>query len=59
MPETEWYNLLYHVEFAINPTIAESVGRSPVELVYGKQVRLPVDVIMGKQSGISNAANFV
>ena len=51
--------MLYHVEFAINSTIAESIGYSPFELVYGEQVRLPVDVIVGKQSGMSNAANFV
>ena len=51
--------LLYHVEFAINSTIAESIGRSQFELVYGERVRLPVDVIVGKQSGMSNTANFV
>ena len=48
-----------HVEIAINSTIAESIGRSPLELIYGEQVRLPVDAIVGNQSGLSNAANFV
>ena len=51
--------MLYHVEFAINSTIAENIGHLPFELVYGGQVRLPVDVIVGKQSGMSYAANFV
>ena len=46
------------MEFAINSTVAESIGRSPFELVYGEQVRLPVDVIVGNQSRVSNAANF-
>ena len=59
MPETEWGNLLCHVEFAINSKFAESIGCSPFELLYGEQVRLPVDVIVGKQSRVSNAANFV
>ena len=55
MPETEWCNLLCHVEFAINSTIAESIGHSPFELVYEEQVRLPVDVIVGNQSRVSIA----
>ena len=59
MPETEWCNLLYDVEFVINSSFAESIGRSPFELVYGEQVRLPVDVIVGIQSGMSYAVNFV
>ena len=46
------------MEFAINSTVAESIGRSPFELVYGEQVRLPVDIIVGNQSRISNAADF-
>ena len=39
--------------------IAESIGRSPFELVYREQVRLPVYVVVGNQSRVSNAANFV
>ena len=48
-----------NVEFAINSTVAESVGHSPFKLVYGEQVRLPVDAIVGHQSGGSTAINFV
>ena len=58
MHESEWCNLLYHVEFAINSTVAESIRRSPFELVYGKQVRLPVDIIVGNQSRMPDAAYF-
>ena len=47
------------LKFAINSTVAESIGRSPFELVYGEQVRLPVDAIVGNQSGMSAATNFV
>ena len=39
--------MLCHVEFAINSTVAESVGRLAFELVYGEQVRLPVDADVG------------
>ena len=40
-------------------TVAESIGHSPFELLYGEQVRLPVDAIVENQSGISTAINFV
>ena len=50
--------MLCHVEFSINSTVAESTGRSPFELVYGEQVRLPFDAIVGNQSSVFNAANF-
>ena len=39
--------------------LLRNIGCSPFELVYGEQVRLPVDIIVGRQSGMSNAANFV
>ena len=52
-------NLFNHVEFAINSILAESIGHSTFELVYGEQVRLPVDVIVGNQSRVSTAANLV
>ena len=51
--------MLCHVEFAINSTVAESVGHSPFELVYGEQVRLPVDAVVGHQSGRFTGINFV
>ena len=59
LTETEQCKLLCHVEFAINSTIAESVGRSPFEFVNGEQVRLPVDAIVGNQSRMSTASNSI
>ena len=38
--------------------MAESTGRSPFELVYGEQVRLPVDVIVGTQGKMPDATHF-
>ena len=46
------------MEFAINSTVAESIGRSPFELVYREQVRMPVDIIVGNQSRMPDAAHF-
>ena len=51
--------MLCHVEFEINSIVAETIECSPFELVYGEQVRLPVDAIVGHQSGRSTAVNFV
>ena len=48
-----------HVEFAIKSIVSESIRRSPFELVYGEQIRLPVDAIVGHQSGMSTAVDFV
>ena len=50
--------MLYHVEFAINSIVAESIGHSPFELVYGEQVRLPIDIIVGNQSRLPDAAHL-
>ena len=51
--------MLYYVEFAINSTITESIGQSPFEMVYGEQVRLLVEVIVGTQNRMADAAHFV
>ena len=51
--------MLCHVEFATNSTVAESIGRSLFELVYGEKLRLPVDAIVENQSGMFTATNFV
>ena len=38
--------------------MADSIGRSPFEMVYGEQVGLPIDVIVGTQSRMPDAAHF-
>ena len=38
--------------------MAENIGLSPFEMVYEEQVRLPVDVIVGTQSSMPDAAYF-
>ena len=39
--------------------MAESIELSPFEMVYGEQVRLPVDVIVGNWSRIPDGVHFV
>ena len=36
----------------------ESIGHSLFELVYGEQVRLPVDIIVGNQNRMPDPAHF-
>ena len=57
--ESKWCSLLYHVEFAINSTMAKSIGHSPFEMIYGEKARLPVDIILGTQSRMLDAAQVV
>ena len=38
--------------------MAESIGCSPFDLVYGEQVRLLVDIIVGNQGKMSDATHF-
>ena len=51
--------MLGYVEFAINSTQAEGTGKSPAELVYGEQLRSPLDVVVGASGNHVDAANFV
>jgi hypothetical protein len=38
--------MLMYVEFAINSTVAASTGKSPFEMVYGENVREPIDMLL-------------
>ena len=48
-----------HIEFDINSTISESIRLSLFEHMYGEQVRLTVDAIVGNQSVMFTAAYFI
>ena len=56
--QSQWCNLLYHIKFAINSTVAETTSHSPFEMVHGEQVRLPIDVIVCTQGKMLNATHF-
>jgi transposase InsO family protein len=44
---TNWDEILPYITFAYNSSRQESTGRSPFFLIYGREARLPVDVMMG------------
>ena len=51
LPDSEWCTLLGYVEFEINSMQAEGTGRAPAELVYGQQLKSPLDVVVGAAGG--------
>ena len=38
---------LPYVELAINSTVARSTGKTPFEMLYGENVRLSIDLVLG------------
>jgi len=46
--KTDWEDLLPLIEFAYNSTAQASTGRSPFSVVYGHELRAPVDVLKGE-----------
>ena len=36
-----------HVELTINSTVAHSTGEASFEMLYGENVRLPIDLVLG------------
>ena len=47
LPEDRWSELLGCVKLVLNLTVQYSTGVSPAQLVYGQDLRLPVDVLLG------------
>ena len=44
-----------HVELAINSTFACSMGKAPFEMLYGENVRLPIDLVLGSPVQVRSA----
>ena len=44
-----------HVELAINSTVARSMGKAPFEMLYGENVRLPIDLVLGSPVQVRSA----
>ena len=44
-----WLQALPMAELAINSAVSDSTGMSPAFVVYGRSVRLPVDLLDGVQ----------
>ena len=57
-PEDWWSDLLVCVELVLNSTVQDSMGVSPAQLVYGQDLRLPVDVLLGYMGRAPAADTF-
>ena len=58
LPEDWWSDLLGCVELVLNSTVQDSTGVSPAQLVYGKDLKLPVDVLLGCVGRVAAAYDF-
>ena len=58
LPEDRWSNLLGCVELALNSTVQDSMGVSPAKLVYGQNLQLPVDMLLGHVGRVPAADTF-
>ena len=44
-----------HVELAINSMVVCSIGKAPFEMLYGENVRLPIDLVLGSPVQVRSA----
>ena len=58
LPEDRWSDLLGCVELVLHSTVQESTGVSPAQLVYGQDLWLPVDVLLGCVGRVPAADTF-
>ena len=58
LPEDWWSDLLGCVKLVLNSTVQDSMGVSPAQLVYGQDLRLPVDVLLGRVGRVPAADIF-
>ena len=58
LPEDWWSNLLGCVELVLNLTAKDSMGMIPAQLVYGQELQLPVNVLLGRVGRVP-AANIL
>ena len=50
---------LPHVELAINSMVAHSMGKAPFEMLYGENIRLPIDLVLGSPVQVRSAEEVV
>ena len=48
-----------YVELAINSPVACSTGKAPFEMLYGENVRLPIDLVLGSPVQVRSAEEVV
>jgi hypothetical protein len=50
--QTDWDNYIDGIVLAYNTTPHETTGISPYRLVFGREARLPIDVITGDENNL-------
>ena len=58
LPEDWWSSLLGCIELILNLTVQDSTGVSPAQLVYGQDLQLPIDVLLGQVGRVPAADTF-
>ena len=58
LPEDRWSSLLDCVELVLNLVVQDSMGVSPAQLVYGQDLRLLLDVLLGHVGRVPAAETF-
>ena len=58
LPDDPWSDLLGCVKLVLNSTVQDSMGVSPAQLVYGQDLRLSVDVLLGRVGRVPAADTF-
>ena len=58
LSEDWWSDLLGCVKLVLNSTVQDSTGGSPAQLVYGQDLVLPMDVLLGRMGSLPAADTF-
>ena len=58
LPEDQWSDLLGCVELVLNSAVQDSMGVSLAQLVYGQDLRLPIDILLGRMGRVPAADTF-
>ena len=53
-----WEDWLAHVAASINGSVCESTGKSPYYILYGKEKRLPYDLLNAKSKPVYNMEDY-
>ena len=58
LPEDWWSDLLGCIELVLYSMVKDSTGVSPAQLVYGQDLQLLVDVLLGRIGEMPVACTF-